>query len=382
MKLTLTRAALLSAFEVVNRAIERRTTIPILSNALLETRGGEALVIRGTDLDREASVLVEARIQRPGTITVPAALLHDVAKKLPAESEITLEATEDGTAVLAKSGRSRFRLQTLPADDYPRLKAIEPTNAFALSGRALARLIAKSKFAISTEETRYYLNGLYLHVVEAPDGPQLRAVATDGHRLAQIATPAPDGAVSMPGIIVPRRMVEDLERLAKVAGSETIEIAVSSTLIRATHEHTELVSKLIDGTFPDYQRVVPQNNPHRVVLDARALAASMERLAAVGTERGRAVKVQLDAGTCALELRSADIGEASDALDCEWQGPDGFAIGFNARYALELMAALDVDQAAIALADPGSPMLWTDAAAEGAEREQPNALYVLMPMRV
>ncbi|MFN3686127.1 DNA polymerase III subunit beta [Salinarimonas sp.] len=381
MKLTVTRAALLSAFETVGRAIERRTTIPILCNALLKAEG-ERLAVHGTDLDREAMVCVEARLQSPGAITVPAALLYDIAKKLPSESDIAIEADGGGDHIQVRSGRSRFRLQTLPADDFPHLKAIEPTNAFALSGKALARLIAKSKFAIPTEETRYYLNGIYLHVAEGLDGSMLRAVATDGHRLAQIATPAPDGAVSMPGIIMPRRMVEDLERLAKTAGAEEIELAVSSTLIRASHADTVLVSKLIDGTFPDYQRVIPQSNPHRAVLDARALAASMDRLAAVGTERGRAVKVQLDAGTCALELRSADIGEASDALDCEWQGPDGFAIGFNARYALELMAALDVDQAAIALADPGSPMLWTDAAAEGAEREQPNALYVLMPMRV
>lgn len=380
MRLTLPRAAFAAALDQAARVVEKRSTIPILSNMLLGAEGGR-LTVRATDLDMQATVSAEARVDKPGATTVPAHLLHDIARKLPADAEVTLDATGGEGPLVVRSGRSRFQLQTLPESDFPDLAAGEMTAIFALSGKALARLIGKSEIAISTEETRYYLNGIYFHTVEASERTMLRAVATDGHRLAQIQTPAPEGAAGMPGVIVPRKAVAELKRIATAAGEAQIEIAVSPAKIRAACGDTVLVSKLIDGTFPDYTRVVPVANPKRLVVDADALAKAIDRVATLGDGKSRAVRVDLDEGRATLALKSADRGEATEEIEAEWE-EEPFHIGFNAAYALGVLASLDVETLAIALADPGSPMLWAEAAALGSDGEQPNALYVLMPMRV
>jgi DNA polymerase-3 subunit beta len=380
MRLTLPRAALAAALDQAARIVERRSTIPILSNVLLAAEGGR-LTVRATDLDMQATVSAEAQVAEPGATTVPAHILHDIARKLPADGEVSLEQAGGEGPLVVRAGRSRFQLQTLPESDFPDLAVGEMTAAFSLSGKALARLIGKSEIAISTEETRYYLNGIYFHTIEDGGATWLRAVATDGHRLAQIQTPAPDGAAGMPGIIVPRKAVAELKKLAAAAGDAEIELAVSPAKIRAAYGETVLVSKLIDGTFPDYTRVVPRANPKRLVVEADALAKAIDRVATLGDGKSRAVRVDLEEGRATLALKSADFGEASEEIEAEWE-EEPFHVGFNAAYALGILASLDVETLAIALADPGSPMLWAEAAALGSDGEQPNALYVLMPMRV
>lgn len=380
MRLTLPRAALAAALDQAARIVERRSTIPILSNVLLAAEGGR-LTVRATDLDMQATVSAEAQVAEPGATTVPAHLLHDIARKLPADGAVSLEQAGAEGPLVVRAGRSRFQLQTLPESDFPDLAVGEMTAAFSLSGRALARLIGKSEIAISTEETRYYLCGIYVHTIEDGGATWLRAVATDGHRLAQIQTPAPDGAAGMPGIIVPRKAVAELKKLAAAAGDAEIELVVSPAKIGAAYGETILVSKLIDGTFPDYTRVVPRANPKRLVVDADALAKAIDRVATLGDGKSRAVRVDLEEGRAVLALRDADRGEATEEIEAEWE-EEPFHVGFNAAYALGILASLDVETLAIALADPGSPMLWAEAAALGSDGDQPNALYVLMPMRV
>lgn len=377
MKLTITRAALLAAMTTANRVVERRNTIPILANALLSAENGR-LTIKATDLDIEATIGVAAEIEQPGAVTVPASMLHDIAKKLPDDATIALELQDASLTI--RAGRSRFKLQTLPADDFPDIAHGEFGHSFTTSGKVLARLIAKSSFAISSEETRYYLNGIFLHVVEHDGHQVLRAVATDGHRLARIGTPAPKGSQGMPGIIVPKKTVGELARMAEAAGDAELAIDVSTSKIRVRIGDTVLTSKLIDGTFPDYQRVIPALNDKRAVVDCAGLARALGLVGTVSTAGSRAMKFTFADGSLKLSTRNADTGDGEQELDAEWEH-GAFEIGFNGGYAEALLSALATDTVAISLNDPQHPSIWEEAR-ERPEGNQPNALYVLMPMRV
>lgn len=381
MQFTITRNALVSAMATAVRVVERRNTIPILSNALLTADNG-GLRIKATDLDIETTVTTACEeIATEGAITVPAVMLNDIAKKLPDGALIRCTMDADSDTLTLQSSRSRFRIQTLPASDFPDIAAGEFSHRFTLSGRDLGRLIAKSEFAISTEETRYYLNGIYLHVADVEGKEMLTAVATDGHRLARIRTPCPDGASGMPGIIVPRKAVAELARLAKDAEKGEITLEVSQAKIRAT-TGTGIVftSKLIDGTFPDYTRVIPSGNDKRAVLDADEFASAIDRVSTVASIRGRAVKLGFEDGRVELDVNDPDAGAAHEEIEIDYEA-SALQIGFNAAYVATIVATLGVERIALCLGDPGSPSLWEEAR-EDDDPSQPNALYVLMPMRV
>lgn len=375
MKLTIERAALMAALEPVADIIERRNTVPILANVRLSTYAG-GLTIDGTDLDIALRRHAAANIAGDGTLTVPAALLQDIVRKLPAGSDVSIEVSEPGRLAV-KSGRSRFTLMTLPADDYPEIAAGEMPCRFQIDAEVLAGMIGSAAFAISTEETRYYLNGIFFHVVTVEGLPQLRAVATDGHRLARVTAAAPDCSVDMPGIIVPRKAVAAIGKLAEAeakAGT-VLDVAVSPTKIMVAAGTTTLTSKLIDGTFPDYQRVIPQGPDKRVVADAGDLKAAAGRVATISSERGRAVRIALTPGQMALSVTNPDAGEAREEISVDYDGPN-IEIGFNARYLAEILEALETDSVALALSDPGAPAILT-AASDAGEA----FLTVLMPMR-
>lgn len=381
MQFSITRNALVAAMATAVRVVERRNTIPILSNALLTIEAG-ALRIKATDLDIETTITAACEaVETEGAITVPAAMFHDIAKKLPDGAIIKCSLGETGEQLTMQSSRSRFKLQTLPAADFPDIAAGEFTHRFALTGRDLGRLIAKSEFAISTEETRYYLNGIYLHVADVEGDEMLTAVATDGHRLARIRTPCPDGASGMPGIIVPRKAVAELARLAKEADKGEMTIEVSEAKIRVTTGGTVFTSKLIDGTFPEYSRVIPAGNDKRAVLDADEFARAVDRVSAIASERGRAVKLTFDAGLLELDVNNPDSGAAHEEIEFTATQDFTLMIGFNAAYVATIVATLGVERIALCLGDPGSPSLWEEAR-EDDDPSQPNALYVLMPMRV
>jgi DNA polymerase III subunit beta len=372
MKLTVERAALLKSLGHVHRVVERRNTIPILANVLI--RADKAAVsLKATDLDLEVTETVPAEGAAAGATTVPAHMIYDIVRKLPEGSQIVLEALGDRASLAIRAGRSRFTLQTLPETDFPDLAAGEMTHRFTLAAGDLKRLIDKTQFAISTEETRYYLNGIYLHTAGNGNAVTLRAVATDGHRLAQVELPAPAGAVGMPGIIVPRKAVGEVQRLIEDTGAE-IAVELSPTKIRFTLGEVVLTSKLIDGTFPDYARVIPAGNDKDLIVDKADFEAAVDRVSTVSSERGRAVKLSLSAGRMVLSVTNPDSGSATEELEVQYEA-DPLDIGFNSRYLLDIAAQIEGENALLKLADPSSPTMIQDRNAAG-------ALYVLMPMRV
>jgi DNA polymerase-3 subunit beta len=286
---------------------------------------------------------------------------------------VVLEALGDRASLAVRAGRSRFTLQTLPESDFPDLAAGDMTHKFTLSAADLKRLIDKAQFAISTEETRYYLNGIYLHVAGSGNSQTLRAVATDGHRLAQVDLPAPAGAAGMPGIIVPRKTVGEVQRLIEDSEIE-VAIELSQTKIRFAIGDVVLTSKLIDGTFPDYGRVIPVGNDKELTVDKADFEAAVDRVSTISSERGRAVKLSLSSGKLVLSVTNPDSGSATEELEVDYAA-DALDIGFNSRYLLDIASQIEGEVAVLKLADPGSPTLIQD-------RDAQNALYVLMPMRV
>jgi len=372
MKVTVERTELLKSLGRVHRVVERRNTIPILANVLVRADRSK-LSLKATDLDVEVTDSVAAEVSPAGSTTVPAHMFFDIVRKLPEGAQIVLESTGDRAALSIRAGRSRFTLQTLPESDFPDLAPGEMTHKFSLKAADLKRLIDKTQFAISTEETRYYLNGIYLHAAGSAKAPTLRAVATDGHRLAQMEIELPKGAAGMPGIIVPRKTVGEAQRLLEDNEAE-ITIELSPGKIRFTVGDAILTSKLIDGTFPDYARVIPTSNDKELVVDKKEFEAAVDRVSTVSSERGRAVKLSISAGKLLLSVTNPDSGSANEELEVEYES-DPIDIGFNSRYLLDIAAQIESEAAVLKLADPGSPTLIQD-------KDPRGALYVLMPMRV
>jgi DNA polymerase-3 subunit beta len=356
----------------VQSVVERRNTIPILSNVLLRAEDGR-LSLSATDMDLEMVAAVPAQCGRAGTTTAPAHTLYDIVRKLREGAQIELEASGDRGQMTLRSGRSTFTLACLPSEDYPLMASGELGHSFVLSASDLKRLIDRTRFAISTEETRYYLNGIFLHAAKSNDVPMLRAVATDGHRLARMEIPLPEGAGGMPGVIVPRKTVAELRKLLEEA-EQDIAVALSETKIRFTFGATVLTSKLIDGTFPDYDRVIPTGNDRVLEVNCREFAEAVDRVSTISTEKSRAVKLALERGSLTLSATSPENGTATEEIEANY-GAQPLEIGFNARYLLDIAEQIEGDGARFAMADAASPTVVCDTADR-------SALYVLMPMRV
>ena len=370
MRFTTERNVLVKALAHVTRVVERRNTYPILANVLLTAEADGRLLLRATDLDIEITEPVAAIVGEPGKTTVPAGMLADIVRKFPDGSEVSFDVVDGGASATVKAGRSRFTLSTLPPDQYPDLKSDTFTHTFSLPAADLARLFAKVSFAISTEETRYYLNGVYFHAI----GEMLRGVATDGHRMARYDLPLPDGAEGMPGVIVPRKTVAEV---AKLLGDATGDITIELTenKIRLTIGGLVLLSKLIEGTFPDYQRVTPALSNTVATIDAGDLKKAIDRVSVVSSDRGgKAVKFGFSPGALLLEVSNPDHGTSQEDMAADWGG-EKFDIGYNARYCLDVINALDGKQIKMSMTDAGAPTrIFSD--------EDPNMLAVLMPMRV
>jgi DNA polymerase-3 subunit beta len=372
MQFTIDKPSLAKALAHVASVVERRNTIPILSNVHLATRNNE-LKLTSTDLDMEIVETVPCRSKGEGSTTVPAHMFHDIVRKLPEGNDIEVVRDGDQGRLAISCGRARFALQTLPADDFPSLSVDDLGHAFTMPAADLKRLIDKTRFAISTEETRYYLNGIYLHAAESDGKETLRAVATDGHRLAQVELPLPSGAKGMPGVIVPRKTVAELAKLVEDGDGE-VRVELSPSKIRVTTARVVLTSKLIDGTFPDYERVIPQGNDKKMEVDNHTFAEAVDRVSTLSSDKGRAVKLSIQDGKLVLSVHNPDSGSASEEIPVEY-GFDPLEIGFNARYLLDISGQLEGGTAEFQLADPGSPTMIRDG-------EDSSALYVLMPMRV
>jgi DNA polymerase-3 subunit beta len=372
MKLTIERSALLRALGHVQSVVERRNTIPILSNVLIRADDGK-LALSATDMDIEMVASITSQNARKGATTVPAHTLYDIIRKLREGAQVELEAGGDKAAMTLRSGRSTFTLQCLPPEDYPLMAGGDLPFNFVLSAKDLKRLIDRTRFAISTEETRYYLNGIYLHAAKSNDVPMLRAVATDGHRLARMEIPLPEGANGMPGVIVPRKTVVELRKLLDEMDQD-VAVALSDTKIRFSFGVTVLTSKLIDGTFPDYDRVIPTGNDRILEVECKPFAEAVDRVSTISSEKSRAVKLALERGSLTLSATSAENGTATEEIEVRYAAQP-LEIGFNARYLLDIAEQIEGDGASFAMADAASPTVVRDTA-------DASALYVLMPMRV
>ena len=372
MKFSIERGDLLKAVSQAQSVVERRNTIPILANVLIAAEGDE-VSFRATDLDIEVVDRAAAKVDRAGATTVSAVTLHEIVRKLPDGALVSL--TDDGASgrMVVEAGRSQFQLATLPREDFPQMASTEYGSNFACPAPVLRRLFDKSKFAISTEETRYYLNGVYLHVADSEGERVLRAVATDGHRLARIDAELPDGAEGMPGVIVPRKTVGELRKLLDDDETE-IAVSVSETKIRFAAPGITLTSKVIDGTFPDYTRVVPTGNTRRLEVDAGEFAKAVDRVATVSSERSRAVKMALDEDRLILSVNAPDSGTAEEELAVAY-GDEHLEIGFNAKYLLEIASQVDRENAVFMFDTSDRPTLMR-------EGNDTSAVYVVMPMRV
>lgn len=372
MKLKIERAALARALGHVQSVVERRNTIPILSNVLLRAEDG-VLSLSATDMDIEIVESIAANVTRLGSTTVVAHTFYDIVRKLPDGAMIELDCTAAESGLTIRAGRSTFRLGCLPVDDFPQMAGSELPHRLSLSVDDLRSLIDRTRFAISTEETRYYLNGIYFHAAHSGEVDVLRAVATDGHRLARVEMPLPDGASNMPGVIIPRKTVLELRKLIDEAAGR-IEVNLSDSKIRFMIDHIELTSKLIDGSFPDYERVIPTNNNRVMEVHPKDLSAAVDRVATIATEKSRAIKLKMERGQLMLSASSAEAGSASEELEVRYDA-EPMEIGFNSRYLLDITAQLEGEGCRFVLADAASPTVIQDAADR-------SALYVLMPMRV
>jgi DNA polymerase III subunit beta len=372
MQAKIERAVLLRCLGHVQSVVERRNTIPILSNILIEASGDGVMRIMATDLDMQIVESFDARVETPGATTVSAHLLFEIVRKLPDGSEVSLSAA-DGEMVV-RAGRYQSKLKTLQRDDFPMIAEGDLPTSFELDAKEIVRIIEKTRFAISTEETRYYLNGIFFHVSDEGSAGLLRAAATDGHRLARYTLPRPAGAEGMPDVIVPRKCVAELHKLLGEAGDGRVLIELSPSKARFTLGSAVLTSKLIDGTFPDYSRVIPTANDKLLKVDPKSFGQGVDRVATIATDRTRAVKMALDADRVTLSVTSPENGTATEEVSGDYSAAP-IEIGFNAKYLQDIIGQIDGDTVELHLADGSAPTLIR-------EHGDSPALYVLMPMRV
>ena len=367
LKMTIDQALLLKALAHTQSIVERRQTIPVLSNVLIESHPG-GLSLKATDNEIEIAEIVPAEVEEEGAITIPAHKLYDIVRRLPDGSQLSLTASDTTGQVTLACGRSRFALASLPADGFPTMAKEEAPFTFQLSAADLADMIGKTGFAVSVEETRYNLNGIYLHQKEG----NLVAVATDGHRLAFTQRALPDGAKDIPGVIIPRKTIGELTKLL-TENADQVSISLSANQIRFKLDKVELSSRLIDGTYPEYEKVIPATNDKTMATDTKALAAVVERVSVV-SEKSRGIKLCIQPNLLQVSAAATDEGSAEDELDITY---DGVAtdIGFNFRYLLDILAQIKGAQTQMLFEDSVSPVILRDA-------EDANTLYVLMPMRV
>jgi DNA polymerase-3 subunit beta len=373
MKITIDRLPLIKTLANAQGVIEKRTTIPILANVMLIAKNG-LLSMSATDMEIAVTEAVLADVAADGACTVPAAMLYDIARKLPDGSSVTIEHAGGDAPVRLRAGRYSTSLVALPTEDFPSMTAGVLPHKFGVSALALRGLIDRTKFAISTEETRYYLNGIYLHAAESDGTRVLRAVATDGHRLARVEEPLPDGAAAMPGVIIPRKTVAELRKLLDEVSGE-VRIDLSDTRIQFRVDAITLTSKLIDGTFPSYEKVIPHGNDRALTVNRAALASAIARVSAISGEKTRPVKLTVSRDLLRLDVRD-ESGTATEELDSDQIRYDAeqYEAGFQARYLNDILAQITTD-AVMLFGSTDAPALVRDAA-------DASALFVIMPLRI
>ncbi len=377
MKIVIEKPILVRALSHVQSIVEKRNTIPILSNLLLVAQDGE-VALTATDMDLEVTETIAAMVEKPGSLTVSAAMFYDIVRKLTDDNPITIEASSDMTKLNITCGKSDFQLGILSSQDFPLMSHDGLEYHFDIKASDLRSLVDCTRFSMSTEETRFYLNGIYFHAHEQEDVDSkktkvLRAASTDGHRLARSEIDLPKGAENIPGIILPRKTVNELRKLIDDA-ADAITVSLSSTKVQFTFDSVVLRSKLIDGNFPDYERVIPDTHDTQFTIDTKLFEKAVDRVATLSNEKSRAVKMRLNGKQLILSANSVDAGSAVEELEL-MDSIKALEIGFNAKYVLDIIAQIKGSELLVELSDAGSPIVLK-------EQNNNRPLYVLMPMRV
>ncbi|MCP1314147.1 MULTISPECIES: DNA polymerase III subunit beta [unclassified Halomonas] len=367
MKFSISREALLRPLTLVAGVVERRQTLPVLSNVLIQVEGDQ-VALTGTDLEVElVGRTVASQVEQEGGATVPARKLMDICKSLPEQSEIQL-ALEEGRAVL-RSGRSRFTLSTLPVAEFPNIEDGASSQELSIPRGTLKHLIEATSFAMAQQDVRYYLNGMLLDI----QNHLLRAVATDGHRLAMCSRQTEVAVAEPQKMIVPRKGILELSRLLDDS-DEPVSLTLGATHLRAHTGDFTFTSKLIDGKFPDYERVVPKNGDKVLIADRAELRQVLSRTAILSNEKYRGVRLYLEEGNLKVMANNPEQEEAEENVAIEYTGP-GMEVGFNVGYLVDVLAVLDEERVQMTLADPNSSALLEEPGGG-------DALYVVMPMRL
>lgn len=372
VQFSITRSDLIKSLGHVQSVVEKRGTIPILGNVRLDVQDGQ-IEFSATDMELAVVDKVAAEVSVSGSVTVPAHMLYDIARKLSDDKPIEITEIAEESRVEIKSGHSRFSLSTLPVDEFPAIAEGDLPHSFILTRDECKALIEKTRFAMSNDETRYYLNGIYLHEAEDDGANILRAVSTDGHRLARMQVSLPAGAAGMPGVIIPRKAVTELSKLLEDAPNE-VKISLSDTKIRFLCGDVILVSKLIDGSFPDYSRVIPTGNDKTLEVGASAFSQAVDRVSIISSDKARGVKVAVTNNQITLSATSNEQNSGEESIDASFDS-EPMDIGFNSRYMLDVLSQIESNMVRLTLADSNAPALLSDP-------DDIGALYVVMPMRV
>lgn len=365
MKFSAERETILAPLQAVIGVVERRQTMPILANVLVVGRG-EQLAITATDLEVELVAKTNVNLQQAGEVTLPGRKFLDIVRALPDKAQVTVSIEAERATL--RSGKSRFTLTTLPASEFPTIEDIRAQQSLKIAQPALKRLLDKTHFSMAQQDVRYYLNGMLLEA----DGKTLRTVATDGHRLAFCEAELEAAAASTQQVIVPRKGVLELQRL--LSGDDNVEIAIGTNHVRAQIGEIRFTSKLIDGRFPEYGRVIPPNPSKRIAADRDTLRAALQRAAILSNEKYRGIRLAVKSGLLTLQSHNPEQEEAEEELEVNYSG-DELEIGFNVNYLLDALAAIDGGEVELGLTDANSSCLLSAASTA-------HAKYVVMPMRL
>tara|TARA_Y100000590_G_scaffold286055_1_gene321885 strand:+ start:465 stop:1583 length:1119 start_codon:yes stop_codon:yes gene_type:complete len=372
MKINVEKANILKSLTHVQSIVEKKNSIQILSNILIEAKDN-SLILSATDMDISITETLNCNVIEGGALTVSAHTLYDIIRKLPDGNEIEF-ISNDGKMFTIRSGKSRFSLGCLPKEDFPIIEIDKLNTELTIDSQDLLKLIEKTRFAISTEETRYFLNGIYLHKKKDDNNNEfLSMVATDGHRLAKIDFNSKENITEIPGVIIPRKTIYEL---CKLLGdfSGNIKINVDANKIIFFVDKSILISKLIDGSFPDYQKVIPSNNDNTLTVNRNLFCTAVDRVSTITTERSPAIKFKLLKDVMNMTSVDSESGQATEDIVTDYSG-DEMEIGFNSNYILEMVRNLEDENVVLSFKDSSSPVTAT-------EKSNPNLIYVLMPMRV
>jgi DNA polymerase-3 subunit beta len=378
MKIVIPRDQLLATLNHLQSVVEKRNAIPILSNVKIEASADGTVTMTTTDMDIAIIESLKAVVKEEGIITIPAITLYEIVRKIPNNEDISLsQDKKNNTSVSISVNSSEFTLPALPHDEFPNFEVSKSTHEFEINSEVLKTLLSKTKHAISNEETRYYLNGIYLHPATNEDNvPVIRAVATDGHRLARAQSILPENAQDMPGIIIPKKTVNELIKLLEDFVGE-VHISLSQQKITFDIGSSKLISKLIDGKFPDYERVIPKNNDKTLEIDRAVLARSIDLVISISNDKTRAVKFNIDPGKVTVTATSEVNGNSRGVqeLPANYSSNEVINIGFNSRYVLDSLAAIEGDTVKMSLSNNLGAVIAQDS-------NESNCLYILMPMQI